>query len=298
MSVGDSPAVARRRVSVALRTARQERKLTQGQVARELDWSLSKVQRIETGDVSVSTTDLRSLLEYLGITDDDVVKQLMESARVSRRQRWFTEPKYRQHLTPATRQLLQFESEAVAIRMFHPTVVPGLLQVAPYALATLRSRTNLLSELTQDVRYEVRMRRREQVLFRDDPPQYLLILDESVLWREVGGAEVTADQFADLLRVSRQPHVRVRVIPFREGASVAFVGPFTVLELPSETDAVLYTESYDHDEIIQKPDEIRMHRSIFEDLWSRSLDEMASERLILARTATILSSLDRPEPRS
>ncbi|HEU5110004.1 MAG TPA: Scr1 family TA system antitoxin-like transcriptional regulator, partial [Micromonosporaceae bacterium] len=58
-------------------------------------------------------------------------------------------------------------------------------------------------------------------------------------------------------------------------------------------DAVLYREVYDHDEVVQNAAEVHQHRKIFEDLWGRSLDEEASARLIEARAATMLSSLDR-----
>lgn len=66
---GESPAAARRRLRLALRRARETAGLTQGKVAEALDWSVSKVNRIEKGDVTVSTTDLRALLELYGVVD-------------------------------------------------------------------------------------------------------------------------------------------------------------------------------------------------------------------------------------
>jgi transcriptional regulator with XRE-family HTH domain len=64
---GDSPSAARRRVRIAIREAREAASLTQTQVAQAMEWSLSKVNRIESGDVSVSANDLRPLLGYLKI---------------------------------------------------------------------------------------------------------------------------------------------------------------------------------------------------------------------------------------
>jgi transcriptional regulator with XRE-family HTH domain len=69
MSTADTPAVARRRVRLALRAAREAKGLTQGQVADEMEWSLSKVMRIEKGDVNISPADLRVLLGYFDLTD-------------------------------------------------------------------------------------------------------------------------------------------------------------------------------------------------------------------------------------
>jgi transcriptional regulator with XRE-family HTH domain len=292
MTLGESPAVARRRVRLALRGAREEKGLTQGQVAKALDWSLSKVQRIESGEVSVSTTDLRALLAYFEITDSDMITQLMDDSRTSRRQRWYTDPKFREHLTPATLQLLQFESEATAIRTFVLTLIPGLVQTPTYAKMILDSSVNLSAEQKR-VRFDVRTRRRKQVFDRPNPPDYFLILDESVLHREVGGPEVTAGQLTELLSLMRRSNIRIRIIPFAQAAAVALLGPFTVFDLAREEDAVMYREGYDYDEIIQATGEVQHHRAIFEALWDRSLSEAATERLVNARAATMLASLDR-----
>ena len=84
MASGDSPAVARRRVRLAVREAREAKDFTQGQVAEAMEWSLSKVMRIETGEVTVSPNDLRPLLAHLGITDKARVDELVRDAKLSR----------------------------------------------------------------------------------------------------------------------------------------------------------------------------------------------------------------------
>jgi transcriptional regulator with XRE-family HTH domain len=296
MVPGDPPAVARRRVRLALRGAREAKRLTQGQVAAALDWSLSKVNRIESGEVSVSGTDLRALLAFYGVTDPPRVDQLLEDARISRRQRWWADPRYREHLTAATMQLLQFESEASAIRLFHLTMVPGLLQTRAYAEFVLASFGADLSEDARKVRFEVRMQRRQQVLERPDPPDVFLILDESALFREVGGPAVMAEQLRALLTLATAPNIIVRIVPLAAAAPIALLGPFSILDLGDEADAVLYRETYLGDEVVHTTQKIKRHRDIFEQLWERSLDDAASARLIDARAAAMLSSLDRAGP--
>src|SRR6266545_966104 len=124
--MGESPAVARRRVRLALRAARKAKGLTQTQVADAMDWSLSKVMRIESGEVNVSVSDLRVLLPYLDLADSDEAQRLIEDAKIARRERYSVDPLYREHLSPALLQLMQFEQEATEIRYFHPLLVPGL----------------------------------------------------------------------------------------------------------------------------------------------------------------------------
>ncbi len=69
MAEGDSPTVARRRVRLAIREARDAAGLTQSQVAEAMEWSHSKVIRIENGEVTIYPNDLRPLLSYLRVSD-------------------------------------------------------------------------------------------------------------------------------------------------------------------------------------------------------------------------------------
>jgi transcriptional regulator with XRE-family HTH domain len=296
MVASESPAVARRRLRLALRQAREARGLTQGQVAEALEWSLSKVNRVEGGDVTISSTDLRALLALLGVTDAERVDQLMADARASRRRGWWDEPRYRNHLTAATLQLLQFEGEATTIRVFQPTFIPGVLQTRAYAEAVLGAWGDELSDDDRAVRLDVRMRRRSHVFDRDDPPRYVLILDESAVFREVGGPGVMAEQLQVLLDESARPGTQVCIVPLAKGAHYAMQGTFTILDLGDEENAMLYSERHlpNNDEIVHTPDRVRRHRELFEQMLADSLGRDASRRLIQARAAAMLASLDRP----
>src|SRR5947208_15414439 len=84
-----SPVVQRRRLRTELRKARQDAGRTQEQVAEAMDWSLSKLIRIEAGSVGISTNDLRALLALYQITDPTEVEPLVELARAARRKPWW-----------------------------------------------------------------------------------------------------------------------------------------------------------------------------------------------------------------
>jgi transcriptional regulator with XRE-family HTH domain len=287
----ESPAVARRRLRLALRQAREAKGMTRVQVADEFEWSLSKVNRIEAGEVAVSNPDLRAMLRLYGVTDEDRIAELLEDARASRRRGWWDEPKYRDHLTPATVQLLQFESQATAIRVFQPGLIPGILQTPGYAETVLNS-WDELPEVDRGIRLEVRLRRARQVFDRSDPPEYFLVIDESVPHREVGGAKVMAEQLRDLLRRIREGVISTRVLPMAQGVISMTLSPFTIFDLGDEENAVLYRESATNDEIVHASEVIVRHRMIFETFWGLSLNAEASIRLIEARVAAMLSSLD------
>jgi transcriptional regulator with XRE-family HTH domain len=289
----ESPVVARRRVRLALRKAREAKGLTQGQVADALEWSLSKVNRIEGGDVAVSNTDLRAMLELFDVTDAATVTRLIDDARASRRRGWWDEPSYREHLTAATLHLLQYESEATTIRAFQPTLIPGLLQSRAYAESVLGYWRDDVPDDALAARLEVRLRRAQQVLDKPDPPKYLVVIDESAVWREVGGRRIMAEQLQELLTRVSGPKVTVRILPFTDGGPMAQMGAFTLFDLGDEENAVLYRESLNSDDVVHSSTVIRRHRQYFEQMWDLSLDDEASERLIRARVATLLASLDR-----
>src|SRR3569833_3085964 len=88
MAEGQGPAITRRRLRVELRKLREQRNLPQAEVVRKLDWSSSKLIRIENGSVGVSVTDVRALLG-LYKASDEVVDDLVKLARSARERRWW-----------------------------------------------------------------------------------------------------------------------------------------------------------------------------------------------------------------
>jgi transcriptional regulator with XRE-family HTH domain len=277
MSNIDSPAVARRRVRLALRSAREECQLTQSQVARAMDWSLSKVMRIEKGEVNVSPGDLRGLLEHFEIRDPDRVRQLLEDARLSRQERWTLDPADRQHFTPAMLELFQFEARATTIRYYNNQLIPGMLQAREYAEAVLAPYADVYDPATLGARVESRPRRLEQVLYRNAPPTFLVVLDESVLLRPFGGPAVMAAQLRRLLTIMREAPLLVRIMPLDTEATTLYsFGPFALHDLDGNEPSLLYRENFNADSISHASGEIDRYRAFFEALWVHALDHSAS----------------------
>ncbi|MGH3972449.1 MAG: helix-turn-helix domain-containing protein [Pseudonocardiaceae bacterium] len=79
--------VSAQRLRAELRNKRELAHLTQKQVARDMDWSLSKMLRIETGVVGISITDLRALLAYYDVKDQRQIEELVRLARALRARR-------------------------------------------------------------------------------------------------------------------------------------------------------------------------------------------------------------------
>ncbi|BFU47357.1 helix-turn-helix domain-containing protein [Krasilnikovia sp. MM14-A1004] len=278
MAEGDSPTVARRRVRLALREAREAAELTQQQVADEMEWSLSKVIRIEGGEVSIAPNDLRPLLTYLGIKDRARINDLLQAAKIARtRQRrfWWQAPEFREHLTDPLRRLIEFEAEMSAIRYYCFYHLPGPLQTPAYAEALMHKWDD---ELTlEQIRYRVdaRQRRRETLDARLDHMQIYILLDESVLWRPIGGNAVMAEQLEQLVDLAASGHVHLRMIPFAVDTPMTNNAAFEVLVLGEDMpeNAVLYRENGLTDELVEDVAITSRHRIRYDKVWSAATDE-------------------------
>jgi transcriptional regulator with XRE-family HTH domain len=291
----DTPASARRRLRFSLREAREARELTQEDVARALRWSRSKVARIEAGEVSVSYTDVQAMIRLFRINEPEPATQLLDDARASSRKRGrWDDLEYREHLTPATRQFLELEADAAAVRMFQPTVFPGVFQTPAYAEAVIGFWKAELSEEARRVRLQARLRRAE--IRNPDQSDYFVILDESVLYREAGGAKVMLDQLNAVLTESERPGVRIRILQLTDATLFAMRGSFAVLDIGEEENVALYSENGADDKFTESPSLVELHRRYFEQMWAQTLSEAASRRLIVARAAAISASLDRAPP--
>lgn len=274
-----NPEVQRRRLRVELRRARQAAGLTQEQVATELEWSLSKVIRVEAGSAGISARDLEALLRLYRIEDSDRVSELAALARAARERSWWDI--YRNVASAGLLQLIGYEAAACITRAFEPLVVPGLLQTEEYARAIIRHFIDGLSAEAEDSLVDLRMRRQE-LLDRTDPPLLFFVLDESVIRRPVGGNAVMRRQLSSMTEMAQRPNVTIEVVPFSAGAHSGLKGPFVTLEFPETADDdVLYLENARGDLISREvPAEILSYREAFESLRNLSLGPEGSLRYL------------------
>ncbi|OJF12813.1 helix-turn-helix protein [Couchioplanes caeruleus] len=277
MSEVVSPTVARRRVRLALREAREQANLTQQQVADEMEWSLSKVIRIENGDVTIAPNDLRPLLNFLQVKDKSVIAALLVDARIARtrqRQAWHQKPQFREVLSDAHRKLIEYEAEATAIRYFSIYFIPGPLQLPAYAEALMQLYVGEMPEDRIRGVLDARQRRREALLSRVGTVELFVLLDESVLMRPIGGAAVFTDQLRELQRLADEGAIKLRMVPFTLEAPVTNNASFDLLSLDvNDEGMLLYHENGLSDEVIEAKTTTMRHRNRYDLVWQEALDE-------------------------
>src|SRR6266568_7540318 len=142
-----NPTVRRRELGALLRALRNERGLTVEQVAERLLCSPSKVSRMETGHGVATLRDVRDLCELYGVTDEAERNRMTRLAREGKQQGWW------QGYDLPYSTYVGLEAEAVSIRTFQPSVVPGLLQTEEYARAVhdAAEPESSIAQLTPDV---------------------------------------------------------------------------------------------------------------------------------------------------
>jgi len=233
------PAVHRRRLRTELRNAREAAGMTQRDVAKAMDWSQSKLIRIESGVVNISTNDLRALLSYYEV-DSSRIEALVEVARAARETtRWSI---YRDVASPEFLAFLGYESSASIVRNFEPFFVPGLLQTEEYArtvISIIAADSHKVDPLV-DLRME-----RQELLVRDPPADLHFIMDEAVIRRVTGGRDIMRRQLRHLQKlIDENPNITVRIIPFQQGNYRRQHVSYWLFEFPNPADEyLLYLEN-------------------------------------------------------
>jgi transcriptional regulator with XRE-family HTH domain len=267
-----NPLVQRRRLRTELRRARDDARLTRDQVANAMDWSLSKVVRIETGAVGVSTNDLRALLNLYEIHDPDRAGELVELARASRQTSWWS--KYKGDIPSQYLQYIEYEEAASVLREYEPLLIPGLLQTEEYAAALMQETADpgTSAELIQ-TRIEIRVTRRQNLLEQPEPPTLIFVVDESAIQRLIGERNVAHGQIVQLINLADMPNVTIEIVPFSAGLHRGMLESFSILEFPGTEDSdVLYMET-SRTAIFTRNEagEITAYREVFEHLRGISL---------------------------
>jgi transcriptional regulator with XRE-family HTH domain len=277
-----SPTIPQRRLARALRRLRADAGLTIDQVVEKLDLSASTISRLETAQANVRRSDIRALLDIYEVASTQR-EELLQLAEESRRQPWWDEYKDLPNAAAAG-----LEAEAAFIRQYAAQVVPGLLQTEAYAREVLQAIRG--DDEAHDLERRLKLRiTRQALLTEETSPQYLVVLDEAVLRRTVGGPQVMHTQLERLIEVSALPNVTLRLLPFTVGAHAGMDGAFTIFSYhkPEDHDAVyedpdvVFLEDLEGDAYIENPKTTERYNRNFERLLDLALDPNQSIRILV-----------------
>ncbi len=270
-----NPVAQQRKLLSELKQAREAQRLTQDSVAEALDWSTSKVIRIEQGKSGISVTDLRALLLHYGITEPARVDELVGLARATKRPAWMA--KYR-GLPKGFAQFIELESVAIRGRYVQTSLVPGMLQTRGYATAIVAAD----GVSGDDVQRGVDIRMHRQDLLGPNGPEMFFVIDESALHRVIGGVEVMREQLNRIKELAATDQVTVQIVPFAAGVHPAMKGSFSILEInEDEDDYSLFLEELYRPSLVQdESDVVREYLTLFYQLEKFALPASETPRVI------------------
>lgn len=282
-----SPTARRRRLGAELRRFREAAGLTSYEAAERLGWaSNSKISRIENGRISVTWSDVAAMLDLYGVGPGKTRDRLTTLARRSKEKSWW-QP-YSDLLDKEYATVIDLETAASSARLFHPLMVPGLLQTPDYARAIIaRSGPLALDDVEIERRIELRMKRQAVLADGDNMHSLWIVIDEAALHRVIGGLQVMREQLLHLNSEARRHQITVQVIPYTVGPHASLAGAFGIFSFP-EADAgdAVFLDTLAGNLFLDREADVRAARIGFDHLRASALSAADSADLIVRIAGT------------
>jgi transcriptional regulator with XRE-family HTH domain len=267
--------VVRRRVlAKQLKLLREQAGLTLEEAAPKLDFSVSRLSRIENAQVRIDVHWVRGMLDLYDVGGSRWT-ELVELAREANQLGWW------KAYGLGDSSYIAFETEARTVYDFEPTYVPGLLQTAAYARALMVEVPIPRTADQLDKEVAARMYRQGRLAAGENPLELVGVVDESVLYRPVGGQEVMREQLRHMAALGEVDSVTLRVLPTAIGAHAGLASGFIILNF-GELDEpdMAYVEHSLGALSLDKAGDIARAKLTFERVLSGALDPAESLALI------------------
>jgi hypothetical protein len=275
------PTVLRMILGRQLQALREKASMTceeAGQASYSSAWT---IRRIERAEGSLKPLTVKALLMAYGITDAREIDSFLALARDASKPGWWH--RYDDVLPPAFRVAVGLEESASLIRAYEPQVIPGLLQTEDYVRAITAASFPFAPPDYSERSVALRLAR-QNLLRRPRPPEYWVVLEETVLRRPIGGREVMRGQVGHLIDTARRPGITIQVLPFAAGWHPAMYGMFNVFRFPDQAlPDVVYSEGLTSAYYLNKRSETAAY--------TEALDRMCTQAASRDQTITILREI-------
>jgi hypothetical protein len=281
-----SAALCRLQLAYVLRGLRDDAGLAGTRVVQKMFWSQSKLHRLETADNSaVEAADVASLCEMYG-AGAELTETLMGYAEVTKtKEDELPTSETRPRIRPSFSAYLGLEAAASALHTYQNEYIPGLLQTEAYVRVMHHHVHQGWPQEDIDREVAVRMSRQKALHREGAPLKFAAIINEGVLYRQVGGPGVMREQLEHICQsMSSLPNVRVQVIPFKAGVHPAMDGPFTVMQFKERQGLkpIIYLENLAGALVVRTPPDVEHYQEAFTDLQATALSPVDSLHMIKA----------------
>jgi transcriptional regulator with XRE-family HTH domain len=277
-------ALPRRALGRYLREQRNSQGLKLADVAGLMEWSISKLGRIERGEEGkLRKADVQQLCEILGFGEDRTAVMVGLAQQADVKNWWHA---FGDVIPEGFVMYVDMESSARELTIYRPDLVPGLLQTAAYARALDRIYFPRDSEDEQERRIRLRMERQSIVTRKTKPTRIDVVLHESVLHTIVGDPATMAVLLRHLADMSTRPNVSIRVLPYTAGIPIgAPIGPFVILDFAPDVEGVteptvIYVENFTGDMYLEREEDVTNYREASATIQRAALDAVTSRNML------------------
>lgn len=219
-----------------------------------------------------------AVLDLYGV-EPGLREQYWQLARAGRERGWWH--KYRDVITDNLSTFVAFEAEAQVLHTWSWGAITGLLQTPEYARAIFASDPRWQTPEEIDRLVSARMARQGRMTGGD--LDLWVVLDESLLRRQIGGPAVLADQL-DRLATPEQG-VTVQVLPQSVVWHPGLNGAFTVMQFP-EHPTIAFAEALTGDLHVERESEVARYTVAFDHLRAAAASpEESRAHIVKARDA-------------
>ncbi|MDA3624510.1 helix-turn-helix transcriptional regulator [Saccharopolyspora sp. WRP15-2] len=201
--------VERRQLGLMLRRLRDRAGRTQQQAARAIGRDTARISQVETAKGSFSVDELRTLLDFYEVTEDERQTALELGAQARKRQRGRT---YTDQLPRSFERLADLQADAKKIGFYDTGIVPGLAQSPDYAKAVIAAFWWQAPEGEVEKLVSFRIDQQRRVLDSEPPKELAFVLTETALDQVVGSVSVLRGQLLHLLQLGERPNAVIQVV--------------------------------------------------------------------------------------
>ncbi|MEV4623537.1 helix-turn-helix transcriptional regulator [Asanoa sp. NPDC049573] len=203
-------------LGATLARMRRSMNLTGRQLAKRVGMSQPKISRLENGVGLPDPADVARIARELD-APDDVVVRLTELAEQAHNQMTDWRP-MSPSLAIRQRDVADMEAEVRTLRVFQPTVIPGLLQTSDYIQAVLTPMQRLIladgaAPSAAAILEAVSARVTRQEILADPTRTFHFIITETVLSNRFLAPEYMPAQIQRLRDAAKQDNVTLGLIP-------------------------------------------------------------------------------------
>lgn len=275
VSPSSSAQAARHVVATRLRDLRKNAGLTVVELASRCGWHHSKTSRVENAVTAPMAKDIRAWAAACDATDqaEDLVAQSLSAESMYSEWRH----QVRRGMKQLQGSMVQFFHDTELFRIYSSTLVPGLLQTEGYASALLSSIADFRGIPVNDGAAATAALVERSRVIHEPGHRFVILIEESVLYSQLGDADAMAAQLGYLLTAGALPQVALGIVPMATRQRPQ--GPLETFHI-YDSNAVL-VEFLSAEVNITQPSEIALYLKAFEQLRSMAVYGADARALVL-----------------